>query len=46
VALLVYEHLTVRRWGTSRIALAFFALNGVISCLVGALGVIDVLINW
>ncbi len=45
-ALLVYEHLTVRRWGTSRIALAFFALNGVVSCLVGALGVIDVLISW
>jgi 4-hydroxybenzoate polyprenyltransferase len=40
-ALLLYEHLTVSRWGTMKIALAFFTLNGVISCLVGALGVID-----
>jgi 4-hydroxybenzoate polyprenyltransferase len=41
--LLVYEHLTVARWGTSKIALAFFTLNGVISCLLGALGIADVL---
>jgi len=39
--LLLYEHLTVSRWGTTRIALAFFTLNGVISCLLGALGVLD-----
>lgn len=42
-ALLIYEHLTVARWGTTKIALAFFTLNGAISCLLGALGVIDVL---
>lgn len=42
--LLVYEHLTVARWGTTKIALAFFMLNGIISCLLGALGVIDVLV--
>ena len=41
--LLVYEHLTVARWGTTRIALAFFTLNGVISCVLGALGIADVL---
>lgn len=41
--LLLYEHLTVTRWGTTRIALAFFTLNGVISCVLGALGIIDVL---
>jgi 4-hydroxybenzoate polyprenyltransferase len=41
--LLVYEHLTVARWGTTKIALAFFTLNGVISCLLGALGIADVL---
>jgi 4-hydroxybenzoate polyprenyltransferase len=41
--LLVYEHLTVARWGTTKIALAFFTLNGVISCLLGALGIGDVL---
>lgn len=40
-ALLLYEHLTVSRWGTTKIALAFFTLNGVISCLLGLLGVID-----
>jgi len=44
-ALLLYEHLTVARWGTSRIALAFFTLNGIISCLLGVLGVID-LMRW
>jgi 4-hydroxybenzoate polyprenyltransferase len=44
VALLVYEHATVARWGTSRMALAFFTLNGVISCVIGVLGVIDVLV--
>jgi 4-hydroxybenzoate polyprenyltransferase len=42
-ALLFYEHLTVARWGTTRIAMAFFTLNGAISCVVGVLGVIDVL---
>lgn len=40
-ALLVYEHATVARWGTSRIALAFFTLNGLISLLLGALGIAD-----
>ncbi len=41
--LLAFEHLTVARWGTSRIALTFFTLNGLISCLVGILGCIDLL---
>jgi 4-hydroxybenzoate polyprenyltransferase len=44
-ALLLCEHLSVSRWGTSRMALAFFTLNGVISCLLGLLGVADVLID-
>ena len=44
VLLLLCEHLTVARWGTSKIALTFFTLNGVISCVLGALGVIDVLV--
>lgn len=43
-ALLLYEHLTVAKWGTTRIALAFFTLNGVISCVLGALGIADVLV--
>ena len=41
--LLLYEHRTVAHWGTSRIAMAFFAFNGLISCLLGLLGVLDVL---
>ncbi|MDY7109583.1 MAG: 4-hydroxybenzoate octaprenyltransferase [Planctomycetota bacterium] len=41
LALLIVEHATVARWGTKRIALAFFTLNGVISCLVGLLGILD-----
>lgn len=40
--LLLYEHLTVARWGTTRMALAFFTLNGLVSCLVGLAGVLDV----
>ena len=44
-ALLLYEHLTIARWGTTRMALAFFTLNGIISCILGGLGIIDTLIN-
>jgi 4-hydroxybenzoate polyprenyltransferase len=43
--LLLYEHLTVRRWGTTRLAMAFFTLNGAVSCLMGLLGVADVLLS-
>lgn len=45
IALLLYEHLTVARWGTTKIALAFFTLNGIISCALGALGIADVVIS-
>jgi 4-hydroxybenzoate polyprenyltransferase len=45
IALLVYEHLTVARWGTTRMAMAFFTLNGIISCVLGLLGAADVLIG-
>ena len=41
-ALLIIEHATVQRWGTSRMALTFFTLNGVVSCLLGLVGVVDV----
>ncbi len=44
IGLLLYEHLTVSRWGTTKIALAFFTINGVISCVLGGLGVLDVLV--
>ncbi len=44
IALLLYEHATVARWGTTKIALAFFTLNGIISCVLGGLGIADVLL--
>ncbi|MCP3904347.1 MAG: UbiA family prenyltransferase [Planctomycetes bacterium] len=45
VILLAAEHATVARWGRRRIALAFFTLNGIISCVLGALGAADVLMS-
>jgi 4-hydroxybenzoate polyprenyltransferase len=44
IVLLIVEHATVAKWKTARIALAFFMLNGVISCVLGALGIADVLL--
>lgn len=38
-ALLVWEHATVKRWGTTKIALTFFTINGVVSLAVGAAGI-------
>ena len=43
VALLVVEHLLVRPDDLSKVGLAFFTVNGVISLLVGTLGILDVL---
>jgi 4-hydroxybenzoate polyprenyltransferase len=40
-SLLLVEHLTVRRWGTTRMALTFLTLNGVVSCVLGAAGILD-----
>ena len=42
-ALLVYEHLTVKKWGTTKIALTFFMLNGIVSLVLGTAGIIDLL---
>jgi 4-hydroxybenzoate polyprenyltransferase len=42
-ALLIIEHATVHLWGTSRIALTFFMLNGLVSLVLGAAGIVDVL---
>ncbi|MHC5027304.1 MAG: UbiA-like polyprenyltransferase [Planctomycetota bacterium] len=44
IALLAWEHATVARWGTTKLALAFFTLNGVISCVLGGLGIVDILV--
>ena len=41
--LLIFEHLTVKKWGTSKIALTFFMLNGVVSLVLGVAGTIDLL---
>ena len=41
--LLMYEHLTVKQWGTTKIALTFFTLNGIVSMVLGAAGIIDLL---
>jgi 4-hydroxybenzoate polyprenyltransferase len=44
IALLLVEHLLVRANDLSKVGLAFFIVNGVISVLVGTLGVIDVFV--
>ena len=41
-ALLIWEHVLIARYGTGRITLAFFTLNGIVSCLLGLFGIIDV----
>ncbi len=42
VTLLAYEHWLVRGGDLSRLNMAFFTINGVISVLVGTLGIVDV----
>ena len=44
IVLLIVEHLLVRADDLSKVGLAFFTINGVISILVGTLGIIDVFI--
>jgi len=41
VALLIAEQVSVHRWGTTRMALTFFTMNGIVSCLIGAAGITD-----
>jgi len=43
--LLVLEHATVRRWGTSRMALTFFTINGCVSIVLGGAGVIGLILS-
>ena len=42
--LLVVEHAIVKPTDLSKVGLAFFTINGIISVLVGTLGVIDVFV--
>lgn len=44
IALLTLEHLLVRGGDLSKLNVAFFTVNGVISVLVGVLGIIDVFV--
>ncbi len=43
-ALLVFEHVVLARRGLAGLPLAFFTVNGVVACLLGAAGVIDVIL--
>ncbi|MDG1361054.1 MAG: hypothetical protein P8P71_11495, partial [Phycisphaerales bacterium] len=39
--LLLLEHATVRRWGTTRMAITFMTINGVVSIVVGIAGIAE-----
>jgi 4-hydroxybenzoate polyprenyltransferase len=43
-AILLFEHITLQQRGVAGLPLAFFTLNGVVSCLLGAAGITDILI--
>lgn len=45
VALLVVEHWLVRENDLSKVGMAFFTVNGIISVVVGTMGVIDVVVG-
>jgi len=40
--LLIWEHATVATWGTTKVAMAFFTLNGVIAIVLGVTGIIEI----
>lgn len=42
IALLIVEHAIVKPHDLSKVTLAFFTINGIISLLIGALGLIDI----
>jgi 4-hydroxybenzoate polyprenyltransferase len=44
VALLIVEHSLVKPTDLSKVGLAFFTVNGIISLLLGTLGIIDVFV--
>ncbi len=43
-AVLAYEHVVLAQRGRAGIPMAFFTLNGVVSCVLGVAGVVDVLV--
>jgi 4-hydroxybenzoate polyprenyltransferase len=44
LALLVAEHVVLAKRGKAGLEMAFFTLNGVVSCLLGAAGILDLLL--
>ncbi|MFG0241868.1 MAG: 4-hydroxybenzoate octaprenyltransferase [Phycisphaerales bacterium JB054] len=44
IALLIAEHIILIRKGLAGLDMAFFTLNGVVSCVLGAAGVVDLLV--
>ena len=44
IALLIVEHALVHPNDLSKVGLAFFTINGIISLLLGTLGIIDIFI--
>ncbi len=42
VVLLVVEHLLVNPTDLSKVGMAFFTINGIISLIIGTLGIVDV----
>jgi len=40
--LLIIEHMLVRPGDFSKVGLAFFTINGIISVVIGTLGILDV----
>jgi 4-hydroxybenzoate polyprenyltransferase len=45
ILLLIYQHAIVKPHDLSRVNLAFFTLNGIISLLLGTLGIVDVFVR-
>ncbi len=43
-ALLVIEHVVIARRGLDGMPMAFFTVNGIVSCLLGAVGSVDVIV--
>ena len=43
--LLVIEHATVRLWGTTRLAITFFTINGCVSLLIGGAGIAAIILS-
>ena len=42
--LLVIEHAVLARRGKAGLEMAFFTINGIVSCVLGAAGIVDLVI--